>query len=111
MPKTTRQLERSHRFASKGRKCCRNGIRQEGSHVESHGENSWALLCDDQKGEQESEEKAITFMKEGLEMALRLGKQIQELNSKIEILPFMEQFPDEFPEDEFQRSVKRATGN
>ena len=44
-------------------------------------------------------------------MALRLGKQKQELNSKIEILPFMEQFPDEFPEDEFQRSVKRATGN
>lgn len=73
----------------------------------------WALLCDQkhQKGEEESEEKAITLMKKGLEMALRLGKQIHELNSRIEILPFTEQFPDEFPEDEFPRPVKRATGN
>ena len=67
-----------------------------------------ALLYDEkhQKGEGESEEKAITLMKEGLEMALRLGQQIHQLNSRIEILPFMERFPDEFPEDKFPRSVK-----
>lgn len=62
----------------------------------------WALLYVEkhQKGEEESEEKAITLMKEGLKMALRLGKQIHELNSRIEILPFIKQFPDKFPEDE-----------
>lgn len=73
----------------------------------------WALLYDEkhQKGEEESEKKAITLMKEGLEMALRLGKQIHELNSRIEILPFIQRFPDEFPEDKLPRPVKRATGN
>lgn len=72
----------------------------------------WALLYDEkhQKGEEESEEKAITLMKEGLEMALRLGQQIHKLNSRIDILLFIERFPDEFPEDEFPRSDKRATG-
>ena len=72
-----------------------------------------ALLYDEkhQKGEGESEEKAITLMKEGLEMALRLGKQIHQLSNRIEILPFIKRFPDKFPEQEFPRPVKRETGN
>ena len=58
-----------------------------------------ALLYDEkhQKGEGESEEKAITLMKEGLEMALRLGKQIHKLNSKIEILPFIRTISGRIP--------------
>ena len=73
----------------------------------------WALLYDEkhQKGEEKSEEKAVTLMKEGLEMARRLGKQIHELNSRMEILPFIDRFPGEFPGDKFPRPIKRATGN
>lgn len=75
----------------------------------------WALLYDEkhQTREEESEEKALTLMKQGLEMALRLGKQIHELNGRIAILPFIDRFPDVFPEDEFPRRsrVKSATGN
>ena len=66
----------------------------------------WAFLYQEKskRGEEGSREKAIARMKEGLDMANRLGKAIYQLNSKKEILAFINDYPEEFPEDRYPRS-------
>ncbi len=65
----------------------------------------WAFLYEEKHKEKEekSKEKALASMKQGLEMAIKLGKPISELNNKFEILAFINRYPDEFPEDKFPR--------
>ena len=55
------------------------------------------------RGEEGSREKAIARMKEGLNMANRLGKAIYRLNSKKGIWAFINDYPEEFPEDRYPR--------
>ena len=63
------------------------------------------------RGEEGSREKAIAQMKEGLDMANRLGKAIYQLNSKKEILAFINGYPEEFPEDCYPRSRRNTEKN
>lgn len=60
------------------------------------------------KGEEKSAEKAVAYMIEGLEMAIRLGKPIDHLNNSPQILEFISRYPDEFPEEKFQFPSKSA---
>ena len=71
----------------------------------------WAFLHKEEhnNGKEGCEEKAIASMKEGLEMAKRLGKTISDLNNKDEVLAFIAGYPEEFPEDRFPRRSTRTT--
>lgn len=70
----------------------------------------WAFLRKEEhnRGKEECEEKAIASMKEGLEMAKGLGKSISDLNNKHEILAFIADYPEEFPEN-VNRFPRRST--
>ena len=70
----------------------------------------WAFLHKEEhnNGKEGCEEKAIASMKEGLEMAKRLGKTISDLNNKDEVLAFIAGYPEEFPEDRFPRRSSRT---
>ena len=71
----------------------------------------WAFLHKEEhnRGKEGCEEKAIVSMKEGLEMAKRLGKSISDLNNKDEVWAFINCYPEEFPENRFPRkSTKKA---
>ena len=71
----------------------------------------WAFLHKEEhnNGKEGCEENAIASMKEGLEMAKRLGKTISDLNNKDEVLAFIAGYPEEFPEDRFPRRSTRTT--
>ena len=71
----------------------------------------WAFLYEEKqkKGEEGSKEKALASMKEGLEMAIKLGRPIDQLNNKSMILAFINRYPGDFPEDKFPRKrTKRS---
>ena len=70
----------------------------------------WAFLLKEQhkRGKEGCEEKAIVSMKEGLEMAKRLGKSMSDLNNKYEVCVFIADYPEEFPENRFPWSTKKA---
>ena len=73
----------------------------------------WAFLFQEKskRGEEGNREKAIARMKEGLDMANRLGKSIQQLNSKYAILALIDDYPEEFPEDRYPRPLSSTEKN